>query len=298
MMSRGSPRRTGSRSETCVAASVDLATRLAGFELEEEPGAVIDDRRSRTELDSGENAGRAGVRARHKAQHRSVRVRDIHRHPKGSPVIDVAMFNTQLDASIDDCGHFPCRPEHEGTYIEAVKDRPARAIFALAQPDHEPGLVIGKDDTSDFSVLKELVGQFQIEEVCVPPRAPPQITHRQLDLTDADNGQFHNFSVSGAAARGIGKAEGRRVSAEVRVVVVGDGQLKKAAEMNHAYVPFQGTGLSPPRPGSNGLPPSPLAVRGLGVKSSTRAGSPVRVPTGKRSTRRTYVPFRCADPAA
>ena len=69
-------------------------------------------------------------------------------------------------------------------------------MFALAQPDHEPRFVIGKDDTSDCGVLKELVGQFQIEEVCVPPGADRQVTHRQLDLADANNGELHNCSVS------------------------------------------------------------------------------------------------------
>src|SRR5688572_5202880 len=166
------------------------------LELEAESGLVIDDRRPGTELDSGECAWRPGVRAGYEAQHRSVRVGDVQRNPEVSPVMDVAMFNTELVAAIDHGGHFLCRPEHEGTYIEAVQDRTARTIFALAQPDHEPRIVIGKDDTSDCAVLNELVGQFQVEEVCVPPGADRQVSHRQLDLADADNGELHNCSVS------------------------------------------------------------------------------------------------------
>ena len=82
-----------------------------------------------------------------------------------------------------------------GTDIEAVQNRGASAVLALAQSDHEPRFVIGKDDTSDCGVLKEFVGQFQIEEVCVPPGADRQVTHRQLDLTDADDGELHSCSV-------------------------------------------------------------------------------------------------------
>ena len=119
--------------------------------------------------------------ASHEAQHRPVRVGDVHRNPKVSTVMDVAMADTEFGAAIDHGRHLLCAPQHEGTDIEAVQDRTARTIFALAQTDHEPRFVIGKDDTSDCGVLEELVGQFQIEEV----------THRQLDLADADDGQPH-----------------------------------------------------------------------------------------------------------
>src|SRR3954471_9631523 len=119
-----------------------------GSSLEAESGLVIEDRRPGTELDSGECAWRPGVRAGHEAQPRPVRVGDVHRNPEVSAVIDVAMFNTELAASIDHGRHFLRRPEHEGTYIEAVQDRTARAIIALAQSDHEPRFVIGKNDTS------------------------------------------------------------------------------------------------------------------------------------------------------
>ena len=48
--------------------------------------------------------------------------------------------------------------------LEADKQRLEREL-AKAR------FVIGKDDTSDCGVLKELVGQFQTEEVYVPPGA-------------------------------------------------------------------------------------------------------------------------------
>ena len=73
----------------------------AAVELEAESGLVIDDRRPGTELDSGECAWRPGVRAGHEAQHRPVRVGDVHRNPEVSAVMDVAMFNTELGAAID-----------------------------------------------------------------------------------------------------------------------------------------------------------------------------------------------------
>lgn len=175
---------------------------VAAIELEAESRLVIDDRRPGTELDSGECARRPRVRAGHEAQHRPVRVGDVHCNPEVSAVMDGAMFNTEFGASIDHGGHFLSRPEHEGTDIEAVQDRTARTIFALAQPDHEPRCVIGKDDTSDCGVLEELVGQFQIEEVCVPPGADRQVTHRQLDLADAHDGELHKLqSGKGVAAR-------------------------------------------------------------------------------------------------
>lgn len=56
--------------------------------------------------------------------------------------------------------------------------------------------MVGKNDTSDRAVLEKLVSQVQLEEVCVPPSAGGQVTDRQLDLTDADNGELHRSSVS------------------------------------------------------------------------------------------------------
>src|SRR4051794_2803898 len=82
------------------------------LELEAESRLVIDDRRPRTELDPGECAWRPGVRTGHEAQHRPIRVGDVHRNPEVSAVIDVAMFNTELDAAIDHGRHFLRRPEH------------------------------------------------------------------------------------------------------------------------------------------------------------------------------------------
>jgi hypothetical protein len=55
--------------------------------------------------------------------------------------------------------------------------------------------VVGEDHASDCSVLEELVGPFQVEEVCVPAGAGRQVTHGQLDLADADNGKLHGCSV-------------------------------------------------------------------------------------------------------
>src|SRR3954452_20486339 len=94
--------------------------RQVRLELEAESGLVIEDRRPGTELDSGECAWRPGVRAGHEAQHRPVWVGDVHRNPEVSSVMHVAMFDTELCAAIDHGRHFLCRPEHEGTYIEAV----------------------------------------------------------------------------------------------------------------------------------------------------------------------------------
>ena len=62
----------------------------------------------------------ARVRAGHEAQHRTVRVGDVHRKPKVSAVMDVAMFNTELGAAIGHGRHFIWCPEHEGTYFEAA----------------------------------------------------------------------------------------------------------------------------------------------------------------------------------
>ena len=197
----------------CVATPSGAVPRVSQvrLELEAESRLVIDDRRPGTELDSGKCAWRPGVRTGHEAQHRPVRVGDVHRNPEVSAVIDVAMFNTELDAAIDHGRHLPRRPEHEGTHIEAVQIRTARTIFTLAEPDHEPRFVIGEDDTSDCTVLEELVGQFQIEEICVPSGADSQVTHRQLDLGDANDGQLHNSSVSKRRRpRGIAHIGGRR----------------------------------------------------------------------------------------
>jgi len=171
------------------------ALRLVRLELEAESGLVIDDRRLGTELDSGECAWWPGVRACDKAQHRAVWVGYVHRNPKVPAVMDVAMFDTELGAAIDHRGHVLRHPKHEGTHVEAVQDRAARTVFTLAQTDHEPRFVIGKDDASDCPGLVELVGQFQVEQVCVPPGADREVTHRQLDLADANNGELHNCSV-------------------------------------------------------------------------------------------------------
>ena len=67
-----------------------------------------------------------------------VRVGDVHRDPEVSAVIDVAMLDTELGQLIAHGGHVLRRPEHEGADVEAVEDRTARTMFALAQPDHEP----------------------------------------------------------------------------------------------------------------------------------------------------------------
>lgn len=70
--------------------------------------------------------------------------------------------------------------------------------------------MIGKDDTSDCGVLKELVGQFQIEEVCVPLIAR-SLTGNLIWRTPI-MGSFTTAVCQGAAAaRGIANAEGRRL---------------------------------------------------------------------------------------
>jgi len=170
--------------------------RQVPLELEAESGLVIRDRRPGTELDAGKCAWRPGVCAGHEAQHRPVRVGDVHRYPEVAAVVDVAVLDTKVGAAMDHGRYFLWRSEHEGTHIEAGQVRTARTVFALAQPDHESCFVIGKDDTSDCAVFEELVGQFQIEEVCVPPGADREVTHRQLDLPDTNNGELHTCSVT------------------------------------------------------------------------------------------------------
>ena len=95
-------------------------------------------------------------------------------------------------------------PEHEGAHIEAAQVRSARAVVALTQADHEPCSVIGEDDTSNGAVLEELVGQVEVEEVGVPPRAAREVGDRQFDLAHTDDGELHKGQcVKDAAASGL-----------------------------------------------------------------------------------------------
>ena len=49
-------------------------------------------------------------------------------------------------------------PQRERAHVEAAQVRGARAVVALAEANHEPCFMIGKDDASHCAVLKELVG--------------------------------------------------------------------------------------------------------------------------------------------
>ena len=131
------------------------------------------------------------MRAGHEAKHRPVRVGDVQRKAEGSTVVDIAVLYAERGATINDSGHVLQRPKHEGAHIEAAQVRSARAVSALAQADHEPSFVIGENNTSHCAVLEELVGQFEVKEVGVPPGADRQVGDGEFDLADTDNGQFH-----------------------------------------------------------------------------------------------------------
>lgn len=131
------------------------------------------------------------MRAGHEAKHRSVWVGDVQRKAEISAVMDLAVLYAERDATINNTGHVLQRPEHERAHIEAAQVRSASAVFALTQADHETCLVIGEDDTPHCAVLEELVRQFEVKEVGVPPGADRQVGDGELDLADTDNGEFH-----------------------------------------------------------------------------------------------------------
>ena len=63
--------------------------------------------------------------------------------------------------------------------------------------------MIGKHDTPDSGVLKELVGQSQVEQVGVPPSAARQVADRQFDLTYARNRKLHDLQFVADRARRV-----------------------------------------------------------------------------------------------
>ena len=78
------------------------------------------------------------MRTCHEAQHRPVRVGDVHRNSEVPAVMDATMFNAELGAAIDHGRHFLCRPENDYALRQTAWQARGARVSCTAESEKRP----------------------------------------------------------------------------------------------------------------------------------------------------------------